>query len=83
MVPVYTTIAPHSRATIDVDTVPNMGAAAFSTLIEADVQVVADRTMTWDATGYGSHAERGMLTRTATTWYLAEGATHGASTCST
>ena len=55
-----------------------MESAAFSTLIEADVQVVADRTMTWDSTGYGSHAERGILTRTATTWYLAEGATHGA-----
>ena len=51
--------------------------AAFSSLIEADVQVVADRTMTWGAGGYGSHAERGVLTRTATTWFLAEGATHG------
>jgi hypothetical protein len=39
--------------------------------------VVADRTMTWGTDGYGSHAERGVLTRTATTWYLAEGATHG------
>jgi hypothetical protein len=54
-----------------------MESEAFSTLIEADVQVVADRTMTWDSGGYGSHAERGILTRTATTWYLAEGATHG------
>ena len=44
-----------------------MESEAFSTLIEADVQVVADRTMTWDSTGYGSHAERGILTRTATT----------------
>ena len=26
---------------------------------------------------YGSHAERGILTRTATTWYFAEGATFG------
>ena len=54
-----------------------MASAAFSSLIEADVQVVADRTMTWGTDGYGSHAERGVLTRTATTWYLAEGATHG------
>jgi uncharacterized repeat protein (TIGR01451 family) len=76
VVPLYTTIAPHSRATIDVNTVANMASASFSTLVEADVQVVADRTMTWGG-GYGSHAERGILTRTATTWYLAEGATHG------
>ena len=73
----YQIVAPHSRATIDVETLQNMGAVAFSTLVEADEQVVVDRTMTWDDTGYGSHAERGTLTRTATTWYLAEGATHG------
>ena len=41
------------------------------------MQVVVDRTMKWDASGYGAHAERGILTRTATTWYLAEGATLG------
>jgi uncharacterized repeat protein (TIGR01451 family) len=73
----YVKVAPHSRATIDVETLPNMGSVSFSTLVEADEQVVVDRTMTWDDSGYGSHAERGTLTRTATTWYLAEGATHG------
>jgi uncharacterized repeat protein (TIGR01451 family) len=73
----FRTMAPFSRLTIDVDGVASMADAAFSSLIEADVQVVADRTMTWGADGYGSHAERGVLTRTATTWYLAEGATHG------
>jgi uncharacterized repeat protein (TIGR01451 family) len=73
----YRSMAPMSRLTIDVDGVSTMASAAFSSLIEADVQVVADRTMTWGADGYGSHAERGVLTRTATTWYLAEGATHG------
>ena len=71
------TMAPFSRLTIDVDGVGGMANAAFSSLVEADVQVVADRTMTWGTGGYGSHAERGVLTRTATTWYLAEGATHG------
>jgi hypothetical protein len=77
VVPLFSNVGAHSRATIDVDTVAGMEDEAFSTLIEADVQVVADRTMTWDSTAYGSHAERGILTRTATTWYLAEGATHG------
>jgi uncharacterized repeat protein (TIGR01451 family) len=71
------TMMPFSRLTIDVDGVSSMASAAFSSLIEADVQIVADRTMTWGAGGYGSHAERGVLTRTATTWFLAEGATHG------
>ena len=67
----------HSRATIVVEQIPGMASAAFSTLIEADVPVVADRTMSWDSTGYGGHAERGTLTRATSTWYLAEGATHG------
>ena len=73
----YQVVAAHSRATIDVETLQNMGAVSFSTLVEADEQVVVDRTMSWTDAGYGSHAERGTLTRTATTWYLAEGATHG------
>jgi len=78
MVPQYTVVQPHSRATIDVETLAGMENTTFSSLIEADVQVVADRTMTWGDGGYGSHAERGILTRTSTQWYLAEGATHGA-----
>ncbi len=71
----YRVVPAMSRTTIDVESVPGLEAAEFSTLVEADVQVVADRTMTWDQSGYGSHAERGILTRTATKWYFAEGAT--------
>ena len=53
---------------------------AFSTLIESDVPVAVERTMTWGGgmgAGYGSHAERAS-SGPATTWYFAEGATHGA-----
>ncbi|BCS34431.1 hypothetical protein TBR22_A36580 [Luteitalea sp. TBR-22] len=73
----YRIVPAMSRTTIDVDTVPGLENAEFSTLVEADVQVVADRTMTWGDGQYGSHAERGILTRTATRWYFAEGATLG------
>lgn len=73
----YRVVPALSRTTIDVDAVPGLENAEFSTLIEADVQVVADRTMTWGDGAYGSHAERGILTRTATRWYFAEGATLG------
>jgi uncharacterized repeat protein (TIGR01451 family) len=73
----YRVIPPFSRSTIDVETLAGLEGAEFSTLVEADVQVVADRTMSWDGNGYGSHAERGILTRTATRWYFAEGATFG------
>jgi hypothetical protein len=76
-VPLYTSIPAHTRTTIDVQDVAGLSSADFATLIEADVQVVADRTMTWDTNEFGSHAERGILTRTATQWYFAEGATHG------
>ena len=50
--------------------------AEFSTVIESTQPIIADRTMTWDATGYGSHAETS-IGRPASTWYLAEGATIG------
>jgi hypothetical protein len=49
----------------------------FSTVIESDGEVVVDRTMSWDQSGYGSHAEIAM-TAPGTTWYLAEGSTGGA-----
>lgn len=52
-----------------------VGAAEFSTVVESDASIVVDRTMRWDTSGYGSHAETA-LAGPATTWYLAEGATH-------
>ncbi len=55
--------------------VPGLAAAEFSMVVESNVRVVVERTMSWDDTGYGSHAE--MATpMTSQVWYLAEGATH-------
>ena len=71
----YVAVPPLGRRTIDVKGVPEMAIAEFSTVIESDQPVVVDRTMSWDATGYGSHAETS-IAAPATTWYLAEGATH-------
>jgi hypothetical protein len=45
----------------------------FSIVVEADEQIVLDRTMSW-ANGLGSHAETAVQ-GPATTWYLAEGST--------
>lgn len=64
-----------ARRTIDVKSVPGLAAAEFSTVVESDTLVVVDRTMRWDATGYGSHAETAIASAD-TTWYFAEGATH-------
>ncbi|MFN8057630.1 MAG: thrombospondin type 3 repeat-containing protein [Vicinamibacterales bacterium] len=69
------TIAPLARATIDAATVSGLQAAEFSTVVESDVPFAADRTVSWDQSGYGGHAEAG-VPAPGTTWYLAEGATH-------
>ncbi len=65
----------HTRGTLDPKAVTGMAKAEFSTVVESSQPVVVDRTMEWDASGYGSHAETSVLAP-ATQWYLAEGATH-------
>jgi hypothetical protein len=78
-------LPPRSRRTIEPKAdladdgfplVPPPGAAhvEFSTVVRSNLPVVADRTMTWDQSGYASHAE-GAIVTPADTWYLAEGAT--------
>jgi hypothetical protein len=64
-----------TRQTLDPETVLDSGSQEFSTVIEADEPIVVDRTMTWDGSGYGSHAETS-VGAPSTVWYLAEGATH-------
>lgn len=69
-------VGPRTRRTVDVRRdYPELAEAEFSTAIESDEDVVVDRAMTWGH-GYGSTAERAMTATAATTWYLAEGATH-------
>lgn len=70
------TMPPLSRRTVNPKTIAGLEAAEFSTVVESNVALVVDRTMTWDsATHYGSHAETS-VPAPALTWYLAEGATH-------
>jgi hypothetical protein len=54
--------------------VSGLAAAEFSTVIESDQVIAVDRTMTWDSTKYGAHADTAVVAPSAT-WYLAEGAT--------
>jgi hypothetical protein len=49
---------------------------SFATVIESDTELVIDRTMRWDGSGYGSHSETA-IDAPSTTWYLAEGSTSG------
>ena len=76
------TLLPGARITIDPEALTPLASAAFSTIIEADVVVVADRTMTWDAATTAA-TPRPRPPRPSTTWYLAEGATHSGFSCST
>jgi hypothetical protein len=69
-------IPSRSRATVNPETIVGLENAAFATVVESNEQVVVDRTMTWDGTGFGSHAETS-IEQPATTWYLAEGSTAG------
>jgi hypothetical protein len=66
-----------TRVTVEPGSVGGLAGASFSTLVESDVPVVVDRTMSWGSltTPYGSHAETA-VSGPSMTWYLAEGATH-------
>lgn len=71
------TLPPRGRADVRPAEQPGLAAAEFSTVIDTDAPIAIDRTMTWDASGYGSHTEAAIVSP-ALTWYLAEGATSGA-----
>lgn len=71
----FTSLLSTRRSTTDVGTLTGLEAAEFSTVIESEFRVVADRTMQWGG-GYGTHSETS-LASPSTVWYLAEGATSG------
>ncbi len=62
-----------SKRTVFVDEV-GPPSASFSVAVESSAALVSDRTMSWDATEYGAHAERASGAP-STSWFLAEGAT--------
>jgi hypothetical protein len=65
-----------TRRTLTSSLLSTLTTAPFSTVVESDAALVVDRTMSWDATGYGAHAETS-IAAPSTTWYLAEGSTAG------
>jgi hypothetical protein len=68
-------IDPMSVVSVDPDATLPMRGVEFSTIVESDVPLAADRTMTWDAEAYGAHSETAIVAPSSA-WYLAEGATH-------
>jgi hypothetical protein len=67
------TLEPMTRLTIAVDEIPGLEATAFSTEVSTIAPaLVVERTMRWDASGYGAHTDK--ATQGAThQWYFAEG----------
>ncbi len=70
-----TPVPPGERATLWPSTYPQLAGQGFSTVVESDVPVVAERAMYFDSLRSG-HAEIG-ITEPLTTWYFAEGFTGG------
>jgi hypothetical protein len=68
------TVGAYSRATLNAATVPGLAVAAFGAVFtSADgVPLAVERTMRWDATGYGMHGERA-VGGPELVWYFAEG----------
>jgi autotransporter-associated beta strand protein len=74
-VTLHRTLAPLSRLTLHLDEVPGLEATTMSTRVvsTASVPIVVERTMWWDASGYGSHTEKASA-GAVTEWLFAEGA---------
>jgi YVTN family beta-propeller protein/autotransporter-associated beta strand protein len=68
------TLAATSRTTIHVGEIAGLEGAAFSTSVSSTdgVPLIVERTMWWDASGYGAHTEKAS-TAAAPTWQFAEG----------
>ena len=68
------TLPPLSRTTVSADAHPTLGATPFSSTVTSHlgIPIAAERTMRWDATGYGMHLEKASPAL-ARTWYFAEG----------
>ncbi len=68
------TLPATSRTTLRANEIEGLDAAAFSTTVVSTngVPLVVERTMWWDASGYGASTEKAG-TEGATTWYFAEG----------
>ena len=68
-------VQPTSRATFIVNGVTGLPPGAVSAIVESDVDIVVERSMTWPGAAHrGGHNSGGVLAPAAQ-WYLAEGVT--------
>ena len=75
-IPLRLAIPPRQTRKVNVNLLPGLESAEFSTVIESNVPLAIHRTMYWDRErGYGNHIESA-LEAPATSWYFAEGSTN-------
>jgi hypothetical protein len=73
IVPHTVTVPAQQRTTLAVDAIPGLEAAAMAAVVTADdYPLVVERTMRWDANGYGASTEKA-ASALSRTWYFAEG----------
>jgi hypothetical protein len=73
IVPKAMTLPAASRTTLDVGAIPGLEATATAAVVHTNgFPIVAERTMTWDKSGYGASGEKG-ASALSTTWLFAEG----------
>ena len=68
------TLAPTTRTTIRVDEIAGLEATAVSIVVTSPTgaPIIVERTMRWDASGYGAHTEKATA-GLAPAWHFAEG----------
>lgn len=67
-------LAPYQQEAVLVDQITGLESTSFSTIVSAtnNLPLIVERTMSWDATGYGAHTEKA-ANGLGTSWYFAEG----------
>jgi len=68
------TVPALQRVTVTLNSMPEIGDGAVSTLVTSTsgAALAVERTMTWDKSGYGASGDKA-VDAPATTWYFAEG----------
>jgi hypothetical protein len=68
------TLPATSRTTLRVDQIAGLESTAVSAIVTSldGLPLIVERTMRWDANGYGAHTEKA-VEAPANTWYFAEG----------
>jgi lysophospholipase L1-like esterase len=75
LTPITFPVGATSRYTFDVNAVSGIGGGAVAAIVESDIDIVVERSMTWPGAGRrGGHNSGGVLSP-AREWYLAEGVT--------